>query len=141
MLRWKSHPIVDEYPRSLLLPVIVLAVCIAVHFLFGGPGWALLAAAFLAVSLARYFLPTTCELSGDGARLRFLGAVRLMPWSRVRRVDVLPGAVLLSPFEKPSRLDSFRGVYMRLCRNADEVVSFVEKSVSSECRFRPDRPR
>jgi len=61
-LRWRSLPVVDDFPRSALLIGVAVAVCAGVGVSFGGLGYALLAAAFLAVALGRYFLPTWYEL-------------------------------------------------------------------------------
>jgi len=130
-LRWRSHPIVDDYPRSVLLVTAVLAACVAMHMAFGGVGYALLAAAFFAVSLGRYFLPTDYELDQDGATVRFLGTVRRVRWEEVRRTLLHKEGVQLSPFETPSRLESFRGTFLRFAGNADEVVSFVESQIAA----------
>ena len=121
----------DDYPRSLLCVAAVLAACVAVGLSFRGAGYALLAAAFLGGSLARYFLPTQYELDGSGVRVRFLGLSRRVPWEQVRRVSVFRVGMHLSPFEKPSRLDSFRGTLLRFADNADEVVSFVERQMAA----------
>jgi hypothetical protein len=108
-----------------------VAVCVAAGVGFGGAGYALLAAAMLAVSLARYFLPTWYELGEAGVAVRFLGRVRAVPWSQVQRVATHREGVFLSPFERPSRLDPFRGTFLRFAGNADEVVSFVESRVAA----------
>jgi len=141
-LSWRSHPVVDDYPRSLLLVAIVVAVCVGVWVSFGGLGYAVLAAAFLMGSLVRYFVPTHYELGDAGVAVRFLGHTRRVSWPEVRRVAVHREGVFLSPFERPSRLDSFRGTFLRFacgdkrpacrkwCKRAacthDEVVSFVQ---------------
>jgi len=134
--RWRSHPIVDDYPRSLLCPAVVLAICAGVYYSFDSLGWALLSAGFLAISLARYFLPTLYELNADGIRVSFFFTVTSIPWSSVRRVDGHRQGLHLSPFEQPSRLDSFRGTFLRFRGNADEVVSFVESKIGADCRVR-----
>ena len=130
-LRWRSLPVVDDFPRSALLIGVVVAVCVGVHVSFGGLGYALLAAAFLAVALGRYFLPTWYELDGDGVAVRFLGRTRRVAWSEVRRTQVHREGMQLSPFEQPSRLESFRGTFLRFAGNRDEVVSFVESQVAA----------
>ena len=130
-LRWRAHPLVDDFPRSALLLVIVGAVCAGAGVAFGGLGYALLAAGFLAVSLARYFVPTHYELGASGATVRFLGQTRTVRWEAVKRVDVHRDGVHLSPFEHPSRLDSFRGTFLRFSGNADEAVSFVQHRVAT----------
>lgn len=128
---WRSHPLVDEFPRSALLPLAILAASCAVALAFKEAGYGLIAIAALAGSLARYLLPTSYELREDGAVLRFLGRSRLVPWGEVKRVEVGRDGVLLSPFARRSRLDSFRGTFLRFKGNRDEVVSFVRRQVAS----------
>lgn len=130
-LRWRSHPLVEDFRRSMLLIAVMFAVCAAVHVGFGGLAYAVLAAGFLVVSLSSYFIPAWYELDEDGAAVRFLGRTRRMAWREVRRVDVQRAGVFLSPFDAPSRLDSFRGMFLRFAGNADEVVSFVESQVAA----------
>ena len=132
-LGWRSCPLVDQFPRSLLLVGACVAVCVLAAIAFDAAGYALLSAALLAVSLARYLLPTGFELDEHGVTVRFLGQARKVPWSQVRRILVQPRGVFLSPFRRPSRLDSFRGTFLRFAgkgENADEVVSFVQDRVA-----------
>ncbi|HUT32087.1 MAG TPA: hypothetical protein VNE39_01290 [Planctomycetota bacterium] len=130
-LRWRSHPVVDDYPRSLLLVAAVIALCVGVWVSFDSVGLAALTVAVLAGSLARYFVPTDYELDGSGASVRFLGHLRRVGWGDVRRFFVAPEGVQLSPFERPSRLESFRGTLLRFAGNRDEVVRFVEDQVAA----------
>lgn len=134
-LRWRSHPVVDDYPRSLLLVAAVMAVCVGVWASFDGIGYAAIAAAFLLGSLARYLVPTRYELDAAGVSVRFLGHGRSVAWAAVRRVGVHPEGVQLSPFERASRLEAFRGIFLRFAGNRDEVVSFVERQMAAH---RPD---
>ena len=130
-LSWRSHPVVDDYPRSALLALLLAALCVAIGASFGGVGYGALAAAVLAGSLARYFLPTRYELNESGVVVRFLGQARRIPWAAVRRATVHRVGVFLSPFERPSRLDSFRGTLLRFAGNADEVVAFVNERLAT----------
>ena len=130
-LRWRSHPVVDDYPHSLLLVAVVIAVCVGVWISFDSAGYAALAAAFLAGSLARYFAPTHYELDAAGVSVRFLGHLRRVGWGDVRRFFVAPEGVQLSPFARPSRLEAFRGTFLRFAGNRDEVVSFVEGQMAT----------
>ncbi len=130
-LRWRSHPVVDDYPRSLGLIAVVTAVCVGVWVSFDGIGYALLAMAFLVGSLVRYFVPTHYELDAAGVSVRFLGHVRRVPWGQIRRFAVRREGVQMSPFERPSRLEAFRGTFVRFAGNRDEVVSFVEGQMAA----------
>ena len=130
-VRWRSHPVVDDYPRSLLLVAAVITLCVGVWVSFDSALYAAIAAAFLAGSLARYFVPTDYALDADGASVRFLGHLRRVAWGDVRRFFVAPEGVQLSPFGKPSRLESFRGTLLRFAGNRDEVVRFVEGQMAA----------
>jgi len=129
-LSWRSHPIADDYPRSLLLVAAAGAICAGVSASFGRIGYGLIAAALLGVSLSRYLLPTRYELGQGGVTVRFLGQTHQVAWGEVKRVEVHRGGVFLSPFERPSRLDAFRGTFLRFAGNAGEVVSFVQGKVA-----------
>jgi len=130
-LSWRSLPVADDFPRSLLLVGAVAASCVAVGVAFGGAGYALLAAALLGASLARYFAPTRYVLDERRAAARFLGHTRGVAWGEVRRVTRHREGVHLSPFERPSRLDSFRGTFLRFAGNGEEVVRFVESQMAA----------
>ena len=130
-IRWRSRPIVDDFPISLLLVAACVGACVGAAVAFGGVGYAALAAVVLGVSLARYFLATDYEMDEQGVTVRSFGQSRTVPWSKVRRVTVGPRGVYLSPFEKASRLDSFRGTLLRFAGNAEKVVEFVDGKVAS----------
>jgi hypothetical protein len=118
---------VDDFPRSILLVAVVVAVSAGVAVSFQQPGYGLLAALILGIGLSRYFAATRYELDSDGVLVRFLGQGQRMAWQDVRRVLVHREGVHLSPFAQPSRLDSFRGAFLRFAGNADEVTRFVEQ--------------
>lgn len=136
---WTSHPIVDDYPRSLLFPAVIIAVSTGVYFSFDSAGWALVSLLLLLFSLARFFLPTRYELTDDCAGIRFLHTSRNIRWAGVRRVDIHKHGIHLSPFEEPSRIDAFRGAFLRFHGNSKEVVNFVKNRVEPGCRIRPGR--
>jgi hypothetical protein len=50
-------------------------------------------------------------------------------WSQYRSCYPDKNGVLLSPFVRPSRLENFRGTYIRFWNNREEVVSFVKTMI------------
>ena len=126
-LRWTAHPFLDE-PRakSGLLLAIVLGLSAAVSISFGGGGYGFLTFGLLTASLSRYFLPTRYKLSATGACISRPGVRRQVPWAQVRRFSVHPDGIFLSPFDRPSRLDAFRGHFIRFGENREEVIRFVQ---------------
>lgn len=131
VLRWRSHPLVDDYPKSILLAAAIISASAVATLCFGGVTYGVLAALMLSASLSRYLLPTEFVLDRQGAEVRFMGQRQRMAWSHVRRVSIQPKGIYLSPQKAPSRLDSFRGVQLRFAKNNDEVVRFVESKVST----------
>jgi len=105
-----------------------LSACVLVSVAFGGIGYGVVAAGLLAVALGRHFLPTWFEVTESGLTTRFCGQTRRMAWTKVGRIIVQEAGVFVSPFAKPSRLDPFRGVFLRFNGNADEVVTFVRQA-------------
>ena len=128
-LSWRSLPLVDDYPKSLLLAPISVVVCVLAGVAFDGWWAAMLAGVFLLISMSRYVLPTYFHLDDTGVSARFLGYVSRMPWSDVQRLSVGRAGVYLSPFKQASRLDSFRGMLLRFAGNADEVTRFAKDKV------------
>jgi len=129
-INWCSRPLVDEFPGSILFIVIFLAVCVGAGVGFGGVEYGVLAGAMLLLGLGRYILATGFSMDDGGVTVRFFGQSRKMDWTDVRSVSVGSRGVFLSPFDGPSRLDSFRGVLLRFANNnSDEVVKFVRDKV------------
>ncbi len=80
-------------------------------------------------SLSSFFLPTKYELNEDQVRIRFFFTIREKKWGMFRSYYVDKNGILLSPFERPSRLENFRGLYIRFNQNKDLVVDFVKSKI------------
>ena len=91
---------------------------------------ALLALIILAASLWRYFIPLRYAFYGDRLVVRSPFHQLRRPWSDFRSFYVDRNGVLLSPFIKRSRLENFRGVYVRFGENQAEVIDFIERKVA-----------
>ena len=81
---------------------------------------------FVLLSISSFLLPTGYRLTRDAIEVRSLGVVRSRPWSEMRRFEVDESGVFLSPFEKRSWLDAYRGVRLPMEENRDQVVGFVQ---------------
>ncbi len=126
LLRWQVH-LVRRQPERLPVVLLVLigapmlGLWLMEHWLFA------IAALWMVFSAtADYLLPIRYEADEMGIRQKGWSP-RLMRWERVRRVVWGEQGVLLSPFEKPSRLDAFRGIFLWYGDHADEVRALVER--------------
>lgn len=140
-LRWTSFPLRDELPRSLLLPSIVLGSSVAATFAFGHVLYGFASLLALGIATRRYLAPTVYTLDADGARASFLGVSEQRRWSEVRGVYRHANGLFLSPFPEPSRLDSFRGLFLRYRGNREEVERFVAARTAEPLRSRSPQRR
>ena len=125
-LRWIAHPLRDDPPtRSALLLALLLGVSIVVSFSFQNGWLGFLSLGLLVASLSRYFFPTRYVLDGAGVGIFHLASRRQIPWGQIRRYTTDANGIFLSPFERPHRLETFRGNFLRFSGNREEVIRFV----------------
>ena len=133
-LTWTAWP-ARERPLAALVLVgsaIVLGVLV-------GKGTkdsvlAVAAPTFVVFSLTSFLFPTVYRLTKDSVEVRSLGVARVRPWTEMRRVTVDRTGVFLSPFERRSWLEAYRGVRLLFGGNRDQVVAFVEARLGRKAR-------
>jgi hypothetical protein len=131
-LCWTVQPLRQESAaRTGLLIAAVVLLSIGFGYSFGGGEYALLSLIVLAASLSRYWLPTSYEVDAEGVHSKHLGLRQQRAWREFRRVEVRCDGIFLSPFARQSRLDSFRGLFVRCAENRDAVAAFARCHVGS----------
>ena len=132
VLKWRSHPFRRKILTSFLVILCLLAVWISVYFTTFSVLMTVVSVVILLGALSPFFLPTDYELTSDKIKVRFFFSQREKEWSFYRSFYVDKNGVLLSPFEKPSRLENFRGMYIRFDQNKDQVVKFVSSKIKKD---------
>ncbi len=128
---WRVHPLRANWRRSTLLLHFLLLLFLGIYWLFQSVFVTLLSVIFVTGSLYRYFVPFRYELH-EHQLIVMAPFYRLTKsWSDFRSFYVDNNGVLLSPFAKPSRLENFRGVYVRFDANQSEVVNFIKNKIST----------
>jgi hypothetical protein len=128
----------------LLVSLLVLGVLVA-----QGTGDRVLGIAaplFVLGSVGSFIARTHYRLTKETIEVRALGVARARPWSEMRRATVDKGGVFLSPFEKRSWLEAYRGVRLPFGGNRDQIVAFVEAKLpvvpdGREAKAKAARPR
>jgi hypothetical protein len=116
---WTAHPLRDEpLWKSVALVLSMAGASALMAVSFGQVAVGVVALAVLTGSMARYLLPTRYSLDESGAAWRLL-TWRRRPWSTFRRAVRHADGVFLSPFSRPHRLDSFRGLFLRTGETVD----------------------
>jgi len=107
--------------------IFMHAVFFVVYMISHSIWMVLLAGAIFMGSLSTFFFPTRYEISKDKIKVKYLFTSVVKDMSMYRSFYPDKNGVLLSPFTKPSRLENFRGLYIKYHRNKDEVDAFVKR--------------
>lgn len=129
MMTWTSLPFRIGGKKNIIAIAVPVAVW-AVILIFWGLWWFVISLVLIGGSILPYFLPTTYVLSEKEITVRSLFTRKNKKWTDYKRFSVDNHGVFLSPFSKPSRLENFRGIYLRFHQNRDEVVTFVERKLA-----------
>lgn len=129
MLKWSSHPVRKKASISVLVVLFLLVVWLVVYVTTSSLFLTGLSVVIMLASLSTFFLPTRYELSQDKVGIYYVLGKKEKEWSVFRSFYVDKNGLLLSPFPNPSRLENFRGVYVRFDRNKDQVVDFVRSKM------------
>lgn len=141
MLKWSTHPVKKRALISVLVVAFLFLVWSVVYLTTSSLFLTVLSVVIMLVSLSSFFLPTYYELDQDKISIRYFFSRREREWSAFRSFYVDRNGVLLSPFQKPSRLENFRGIYVRFNRNKDQVVDFVKSKIRRPESTQDDQKR
>jgi hypothetical protein len=112
-LIWRVH-LARRDPRRLPvvgLTMIFAALCVWMIFHAYLPVAA--AVLLLCGAVQEYLLPSTYTLTPESACQQTGWSRHTLKWTEMQRCVLVKGGVLLSPLPRPSRMDSFRGVFLR----------------------------
>ncbi len=127
VIQWRAHPWQEESPaRSTTLLGIILAVGSAAAWSFEHVLYGLGSILLLLATTSRYLLPTDHRLDAQGASTTHMWLTRQLRWPQIARIDVHKDGLFLSPFRHPSRLDGFRGMFLRYSNNGPSVAVAVD---------------
>jgi hypothetical protein len=139
-LVWHIHLLRQEPQR---LPVILgasLFVASVAWMLFQNLFFSFAAILMILSAASEYLLPCQYRLTSHAARCRY-GANRFeIEWKRVRRVLLYKDGVRLSPLSSPSRLDNFRGVFLRFAPEGQQGDRESVLKAVKALRASPERP-
>jgi len=134
VIAWVSLPARDEPWRKTLFLLAIIAVMAVLASFQGGLFLGALALLLVLILMGPYFLPCRFEISDRGVKKWFPLFNRDRPWSVYKRYVPQKDGVFLSTFAAPSRLDSFRGDFIRFSAGTDRqrVMDLVRKHLGAK---------
>lgn len=140
-LAWSVH-LAKEQPQRAAIAAGVILLTVGMigaitHNLLGP----LFAAILLFGSLNDFFLPIRYELNEQGVEAKGLFSHTSLEWNRAKRFHLLADGVKVSPLAGPSRLEAYRGVFLR-CSGAtrEQVVAIVRVRLANAANEPPGKP-
>jgi len=137
LLHWRSIPATRAVRTTIFVVILIIGLPVVLGIWYGA-FYGLLAILILGGSLLSFFLPSDFILTEQHITRRYLGIDQSRKWSEFRSYYPDKNGVLLSPFALPSRLENFRGMYVRFENNREQVLAVVAARLSSSS---PEKPR
>jgi hypothetical protein len=132
-VQWTAHPARRRPDQVALVVAVVLLSAWAVLVTLEAPWLAVLTAILLAVAVVPFWWPTHYRVDDLGVEERRWPRRRFRPWSELRRVEVGPRALLVSPFARATWLDRYRGIVVMFDGGDREaIVAAVQERVGRE---------
>lgn len=135
-IKWRVHPFVESWKRSVLLCLFLFSLLTILYLGFQSLGVLLFSALLLIGPLYKYFIPFHYQCGADNLIVSACCYKLERPWSTYRSFYPDKNGVLLSPFAKPTRLETFRGIYVRFGKHPpEEIVNFIQSKIKLEVEY------
>jgi hypothetical protein len=136
LVEWSVWPLKESFLRSLAVIVFLLVVVWTLSTWFG-PQWILPSIFILILFLSSFFLPTFYRLDPEQVSVRGLITRKKRRWSNFRTYYPGEKGVHLSTTERPSKLESMRGLYLPFGSDPNgeqrrQVMAFIERKLERE---------
>jgi hypothetical protein len=129
---WLIHSLTENWKKSACLILFLFVIWVLIYLMFQSFFYLVLSIVVLLGSLSSFFLPVRYSCYSDRLTIHSFLGKRSKPWSAFKNYYVDKNGVLLSPFSKPSRLDTFRGMYIRFGGNREEVIDYIKQKLQKD---------
>lgn len=130
LLSWSTHPAKARPLVTTLVILFLIVLAVLVYLLTYSAIFTVIAALILYGSLTQYFTKTTYEFTETRVRVKYVVNKIEKNWAQYRSYYADKNGVLLSPFPGPSRLENFRGLFIRFAGNKGQVMEIVRQKIN-----------
>jgi hypothetical protein len=131
-LEYLCHPARRDMRITALATVFIIVCIVLVWLISYSPILVGLAILILFGSLAGFYFPTRYYFYDDHFIVKTTVQSLRKEWSQYRSYYPDKNGVLLSPFGRPTRLENFRGLYIKFAGNRDRVMEIVRSKIDYE---------
>lgn len=125
IVSWTVH-LAREYPAKAIVSIAFILAASTAGFFAVGLAAAALVGVVLVASFSDFLFPVRYAITSDRVTCKMLMKSSEIKWVDVKRCYLDGSGVKLSPLDRVSRLEAFRGVYLRYADNESEVIEIVK---------------
>lgn len=129
LLDYVCHPAKRDMRITALTTVFIVICIILVWLISFSPILTALGVLILFGSLTGFYFPSRYIFYNDHLIVKSTVQTLRKDWSLFRSYYPDKNGVLLSPFARPTRLENFRGTYIKFERNRDRVMEIVRDKI------------
>lgn len=133
-MTWRVHPANENLTKTIVSLIFVFVFLLLIGIIYGF-FWSLLGAIFLFISLHSYYFPTVYEITDEEVIIKTFFTTNKRKLTEFKKAYWGKNGVLLSPFKYKTFLNNFRGVFLLLPKDRQEIIDFIKKKYyqSNEC--------
>jgi hypothetical protein len=124
-MQWDVHLARRKPWRAVGVSALIVLSAAVAHGIWHHPLAALVTAALVASAVAEFLFPIHYRITSDGVLCRNFLSARYLKWSEVKHCYRDAQGVKLSPLSKPSRLETYRGIYLWLGDDPEAVLAAI----------------
>lgn len=132
-MRWSVYPAKNHRTKTILTLVFIFGFLFFVA-VFYGVFWSILGLAILFLSLYSYFFPTHYEVTETEVIIKKILVTQRRKLSEFKKIYRGKNGILLSPFKRKTFLNQFRGVFLLLPPEHNEIAQYLKKNVGTDER-------
>jgi hypothetical protein len=126
---YRCHPAQRNRTITILVTLFLIVCVLLVWMISYSFLLTALAVVILFGSLGGFYFPTSYRFYEDHFVVKTTLQRQKKEWSQFRSYYPDRNGVLLSPFGRPTRLENFRGVYIKFAGNSDRVMQLVRSKI------------
>ncbi|MCK5125254.1 MAG: hypothetical protein KAR42_03270 [candidate division Zixibacteria bacterium] len=132
ILEYLCHPAKKNRKITMLVTGVIIVCILLTYFITYSPFMTILGGMILFGALTGFYFPTRYSFYEDHIIIKTTTQALRKDWSLFRSYYPDKNGVLLSPFGRPTRMENFRGIFIKFADNRDEVMKLVESKIDFE---------
>ncbi len=130
-MKWQTHPAKENITKT-ILSIAFIFIFVILIAIFYNLYWALLGLFFLLASLYSYYFPTTYEITDEEIIIKTIFTTQKRKLREFKKLYTGKNGILLSPFKHKTFLNNFRGVFLLLPKENNEILNFIKDKFNEE---------